>query len=520
MIRYTSSKQISLEGFAPFCDKLDETNRWIELGRKLPWDEMAAIYYRALSSGMGRPALDARLVIGAMIIKHRLQLSDEGTVQMIGENPYQQWFCGLSAFSTQEVFHPSLFVTLRERMGGEVFLRMNKAILDLAEGHAKVKPKTQGSNKKKDKGQDPPTRTHKGVLKIDATVAPQKIAFPTDLNLLNEARERTEAMIDAFALHLALEKKPRTYRKLARKNYLSVIRKKKKSFKVVRKAIKQQLQYLRRNLRTIDRLWGLAGTPWPLDLRTLHQLWVVQELYRQQQHMYTQDVRRVDHRIVSISQPHVRPIVRGKAGANVEFGSKLNVALCDGVAWLDHLGWDAHNESEWLMHHVHCYKQRYGYYPKAVNVDGIYGTRLNRAALKALEIRFIGKPLGRPTAESLTAEAKRTKRKEMGARNQIEGKFGQAKNAYGLDRIPARRKDTSVSWIHATFLVMNLIALLPKLPDLVGTFCAILPRLLRYILHMLRERTLRSSWPHALQHLSWEIRQVIEPATCRSLLPA
>ena len=280
MIRYTSSKQISPEGFAPFCDKLDETNRWIELGRKLPWDEMAAIYYRALSTGKGRPALDARLVIGAMIIKHRLLLSDEGTVQMIGENPYQQWFCGLSTFSTQEVFHPSLFVTLRKRMGAAVFLRMNQAILDLAEGCAKPKPK--GSNKKKDKDQDPPTPTHKGVLKIDATVAPQKIAFPTDLNLLNEARERTEAMIDAFALHLALEKKPRTYRKLARKNYLSVIRKKKKAFKVVRKAIKQQLQYLRRNLSTIDHLWGLAGTPWPLDLRTLQQLWVVQEVCRQQ----------------------------------------------------------------------------------------------------------------------------------------------------------------------------------------------------------------------------------------------
>jgi len=102
----------------------------------------------------------------------------------------------------------------------------------------------------------------------------------------------------------------------------------------------------------------LAGTPWPFELRTLQQLWVVQEVCRQQQHMYTQDVRRVDHRIVSISQPHVRPRVRGQAGANVEFGSKLNVALCDGVAWLDHLGWDAHNESDWLMYHVQCYKQR------------------------------------------------------------------------------------------------------------------------------------------------------------------
>jgi len=130
---------------------------------------------------------------------------------------------------------------------------MNQAILDLAEGRAKATTKIQEPNTKKDKDQDPPTPTHRGVLKIDATVALQKIAFPTDLNLLNKAREHTEAIIDAFCLHLTL-KKPRTYRKLARKNYLSVIRKKKKSFKVVRKAIKQQLQYLRRNLCTIDHL--------------------------------------------------------------------------------------------------------------------------------------------------------------------------------------------------------------------------------------------------------------------------
>jgi hypothetical protein len=112
---------------------------------------------------------------------------------------------------------------------------------------------------------------------------------------------------------------------------------------------------------------------------------------------------------------------------------------------------------------VECYKQRYGYYPEAVNVDAIYGTRDNRSKLKTLGIRFIGKALGRPKAESLTPQAKRELKKEMAQRNQVEGKFGQAKNAYGLDRIPARLKATSESWIAAIFLVMNLAVLLPKL---------------------------------------------------------
>lgn len=469
MIRYKSSAQFSLEGFAPFCDKLDGNNRWVKLGRSLPWDVMAAVYHRALCADKGRPSVDARSVIGAMIIKHKMKLTDEGTVEMISENPFQQWFCGLSAFTTKKIFDPSLFVTLRKRMGGTAFDAMNQAILNLAEGRAQAKGKPAPHDPDTGENQDPTAPNNQGELKIDATVAPQKIAYPTDLNLLNAARENTQAMIDAFCKEQGLGKKPRTYRKLARKAYLAVIRKKNRSRREVRKAIGQQLRYLGRNLRTIDRLWtclpgqGGQGTPWPLDFRVLHRLWVVQELYRQQLHMYTGRVHRVDNRIVSLSQPHVRPIVRGKANANVEFGAKLNVALHEGVAWLDHLGWEAHNESAWLLHHVECYKRHYGHYPEAVNVDGIYCTRANRTALKQLGIRMIGKPLGRPTAESLSAQAKHKRNKEMAKRNHIEGKFGQAKNAYGLNSIAAKRSDTSESWIHAIFMVMNITALLSKL---------------------------------------------------------
>lgn len=473
MIRYTSDRQLSLQGFAPFADNLDPNNRWVVMGRALPWDQMASIYHQALDADQGRPATDARQVIGVIIIKHKLGLSDRETLDTIAENPYMQWFCGLAAFSTKPLFDASLLVTLRKRLGAQRFDRMDQAIMD----HVRPKKVKQRKAKRNDDEHGEPP-THKGELKIDATIAPQKIAYPTDLGLLNSAREITERMIDDLSSKLQLAKKPRTYRRNARKDFLCVIRKKKRTHKEIRKAIGKQLRYLRRNLHTIDALWTRCGTPWPLDFAQLRTYWVVQHMYAQQAQMHRERSHRVQDRIVSIHQPHVRPMVRGKAAANVEFGAKLCVALCDGVAWLDNVSWDAHNEAELLTHHVERYKQRYGYYPQAVNVDGIYGTRENRAMLKDLGIGFIGKPLGRPSTESLTAKAKRKLRKAMAQRNHIEGKFGQAKNGYGLDRVAAQLKTTSESWIAAIFLVMNLTALSTSLKHAAARFIVLIDHLL------------------------------------------
>ena len=89
---------------------------------------------------------------------------------------------------------------------------------------------------------------------MDATCTPADIAYPTDLTLLNEAREKSEEIIDA--MHVAfvgVRKKPRRYRQKARKAYLAVAKQKKPGYKKIRKATGQQLRYLRRNLQSIDR---------------------------------------------------------------------------------------------------------------------------------------------------------------------------------------------------------------------------------------------------------------------------
>jgi len=202
----------------------------------------------------------------------------------------------------------------------------------------------------------------------------------------------------------------------------------------------------------LDTLMPADGMPFPLNHRLQRQYWIIQQLYAQQQQMYKSRIRRYDDRIISISQPHVRPIVRGKAGKPVEFGSKISVSMMGKLAFVDHLSWDAFNESADLIAQVRAYKERFGFYPEAVYADGIYGTRDNRRWLKDHGIRFAGKRLGRPkkaTADNKEeiSQIKRQQREDERRRIPVEGKFGQGKNGYRLNQIRARLASTSEAWV-------------------------------------------------------------------------
>ena len=173
--------------------------------------------------------------------------------------------------------------------------------------------------------------------------------------------------------------------------------------------------------------------------------------------MYKENKHSIEHRIVSIHQPHVRPIVRGKSKTPVEFGAKIGVSLDEGYSRIDHLSWEAYNESTDLIVQIENYREMHGYYPELAQVDRIYLNRENRAWMKEKGIRYTGKPLGRPQKEELSSYKKQKIRKEAAERNQIEGKFGQGKNGYNLNKIRAKLQETSESWIAAIFFVMNLV---------------------------------------------------------------
>lgn len=472
MVKYTNTDQLSFDTFkTPFQFGLDSHNRWIRLSGQIPWDDLSKIYIEQLHKDHGRPAISPRVVIGALIIKHKKSLSDEATIEEIQENPYLQYFLGNEEFSHKRVFDPSLFVTLRKRIGEGEFSKMNQVFIDKIDALEKSTKKRVSKTKTgEQQNQDQSTTgssddakpQNEGNLILDASVAPQDIRYPTDLELLNEAREHTERIIDILYEPSPDKRKPRTYRRNARKAYLAMAHKRRKSKQSIRKAIRKQLNYVRRNINTINKLLGdEMGNPLPLSFRDLRLFRIVQELYRQQQQMYDERSHQIVDRIVSISQPYVRPIVRGKSGKTVEFGAKLSVSLVKGFAFLDHLSWDAFNESTDLICQVEQYRTRFGFYPEVVITDKIYGTRENRNYLKSKGIRYSGKALGRPpklTDETIKAErAKRKQRKkESRLRNQIEGKFGEGKRKYDLDCVKTKTMQTSGSWIAAIFFVMNL----------------------------------------------------------------
>jgi transposase, IS5 family len=281
---------------------------------------------------------------------------------------------------------------------------------------------------------------------------------------LNEAREQTEEIIDILYEDLDdnENKKPRTYRNTARKEYLDVAKKRRPSKKQRRKAVKKQLQYLKRNLSHIDRLLASGAKLEWLSAQKYKILLVVNEVYRQQLFMYESSLSRVDDRIVSLTQPHVRPIVRGKAGSSVEFGAKLSASCYEGYVFLDRISWDNFNESGDLKEQVEAFKAATGYYPESVHVDQIYRNKENRKWCKERGIRISGPALGRP-AKNISTETKKQAQLDERDRNCIEGKFGEAKRRYSLDRVMTKLSNTSETAIAITFLVMNLGALLRRI---------------------------------------------------------
>ncbi len=205
---------------------------------------------------------------------------------------------------------------------------------------------------------------------------------------------------------------------------MKVAKKRRPSRKERRNAIGKQLQYLQRNLTHIDKLLDSGVELSSLTPRRYKSLLVVTEVDRQQLWMYENESNRIEDRIVSITQPHVRPIVRGKAGKPVEFGAKLSVSCFDEYIFLDHLSWDNFNESGDFQDQIEAYKNFTGYYPSSVHVDKIYRTRANRTWCKERGIRLSGTPLGRKP-KNISKEAKKQAQEDERFRNTIEGKFGE-----------------------------------------------------------------------------------------------
>ena len=467
MYRKNDADQLTFENFyLPFGGHLRSDNRWVILSGQIPWSHIEQVYGELFPSEEGCPAKSARMAFGALFIKERLGTSDRETVEQIKESPYLQYFIGMMEYDDKnDPFDHSLMTHFRKRFSKEILAEINDWIL-----HGLPVDDTANT----DDDNDLPNQ---GKLIVDATCTPADIAYPTDLSLLNEAREKTEAMIDRMhEPFIGVRLKPRTYRQQARKAYLAVAKQKKPGARKIRKAIGKQLRYLRRNLGHIDRMVEEGGLCC-LGRRYYRLLLVIQELYRQQLWMYENNTHSIGGRIVSLSQPHVRPIVRGKAKASVEFGAKISISLVNGFSYVDNISWDAYNESCDLKEQINGYKRRFGCYPESVHADQIYRTVENRRFCKQHGIRLSGPVLGRPSGEAaVVKEQKKLQHRDECDRIAVEGKFGQGKRRFSLSRIMAKLDTTSEVTIMMSFIVMNLEKILAGIVSFTLFLCR---RLLR-----------------------------------------
>ena len=438
--------QISLEDFGqPVGMNLKNSNRWVKRAQTIPWIEIEKKYAKLFSNKKGNVAKSLRLGLGARIIQAEYGYSDAEIPLQIQENPYLQYFCGYKAFDdSKPPFDPSMMVYFRKRLTPEIIGEINEMIISAEQAkQAKAEETAEETNDSDDDDKN------SGTMIVDATCAPSQIAYPQDVSLLNQARECSEKIIDE--LHVKGEQKPRTYRKKAHKDYTSYSRSRKPKAKQNRKAIGKQLGYLKRNISSIEKMIADGKQ---LPSKYIERFSTIQTIYSQQKEMFDNHTHSVKDRIVSLSQPWIRPIVRGKAKAKVEFGVKLDISVCDGWTRLERHSFDAYNESTGLQDMIEQYRKRTGHYPERVLADKIYRTRDNLSYCKQHSIRLSGPALGRPKKDAVID--KKQNYIDECERIEVERKFSLAKRKCGMGMIVTRLKETTCHSIAMSVLLLNL----------------------------------------------------------------
>ena len=472
-------KQLTLDLVRSSLDTLDKSNRWVQLGDLLPWPELEKKYNSRLDNReRGAGNKPARMVLGAMIIKHKLCLSDQETIEIIRENPYMQYFCGLSEFTDTPLFDSSLFVTLRKRISEEELNDMTTQLL-LEQRRVLEDRRQREEQSVRDNGDEPPApqpedpnaagftdskgRQHKGVLKIDATCADAEVRYPVDATLLETACRKIDEYTSKICKEFGITGK-KTHYKDVRSAYLLLIKQKVKRGKLVKNTIAYLLNCLSKDFRQFMDI--LAADYRRYEFLFLYEkriLTAIIKMMHQQEEMHRKGVHQCANRIVSIFQPHVRPIVRGKAGANTEFGAKIGVSIVEGYTFLDHHSWEAYNEGADMQLQIDLYNKRFGCLPSTIYADRIYMNADNRKLLKEEEIRTYSKPLGRPPKDPPPEELKAKMAKAVGERNEVECTFGTGKRVYRANNIRAKLPETARCWTGMCYFVKNVMKFLKEL---------------------------------------------------------
>jgi IS5 family transposase len=288
---------------------------------------------------------------------------------------------------------------------------------------------------------------------------PYKIKYPNDVSLLNDIREWLVKHIDVIRKKIG--KKVRTKRRVARKVYLNFAKKKRKTKKTIKKAKREMLQFVRRNIKQLNEL--IKGAKKEPCKKKSAKLELARNIFNQQYEMYRANKNRIKNRIISFHRGYVRPIKRGKSGKPVEFGPKGALSLIGGFLFLDNFSHDNFSEAQEdiVREQIKNYKEKFKKKPPSFTGDKLYGTLKNREIVKEEKIRGSFVALGKKSKRK-TADKQWFKKKQK-ERNRIEGAFGNGKEHYGLDKVLYQGIEGSERWARSCILGMNLKTALARI---------------------------------------------------------
>lgn len=301
------------------------------------------------------------------------------------------------------------------------------------------------------------------TMYTDATCYESEMRYPTDAKLLWEGIEKSYEIMCTLSAKLNVHR-PRTKYVDVEKANLSY-RKRRRHTKVqTRKLTRRLLNLLGKILketRTLER--ENAGAEKLLTARQKSDIEIITRVYRQQKaHFENNNPREsVKDRIVSISKPYVRPIVRGKEVKSVEFGAKCNNIQVDGLSFIEKLSFNAFNEGTRLTHCLKMHRKLFGVEAKKVGGDAGYAGSANRGYCKDRGIQTSFVKRGRPSLEKKENDIIRNELARVRA-TRMEGSFGTQKEHYGLKRIKARTKLTEILYIFFGIHTANAVQLVRR----------------------------------------------------------
>lgn len=399
----------------------------------IPFDKLAATIVppkRTLSGKGCKPWMDVKGGIALLFLKHYLCVSDELLIERINTDWSLQYFCGIQLKPHEVIKDTNLPSHWRSYIGKH---------LDMA-----AMQKELAAYWKSD-------LSATKISTEDATCYESRISFPTPVKLVWQCCNKVYVSYQSLRKQLKQRATRCNYEK-HKKAFLDYQKSRKKTKRREKKLLKKLLQFLHRLLALHKTIAAAKNVS--LSNKQKAQLLTLTKVYEQQHEKVYGKVEQIKDRIVSLSKPYIRPIVRGKEAKPVEFGAKVNKLMVDGLSFIEHFSYDAFNEGTRLKNCVHLHRQLFG---KCTHhsADKIYATNENRKYCTGENITTNFIPKGRQKQAHI--EQSKTMRavldKERSTR--LEGSFGNEKNHYLLGKVNARNAVTEKCWIFFGIMTAN-----------------------------------------------------------------